>query len=79
MVVTNGHRERTPVPVAVSRAVARKADRPAVREVWRRDLVSGDSAVVLEDSTVVRLAGAYARTHPDAEPLAPDEDAETEG
>ncbi|HEU4631602.1 MAG TPA: hypothetical protein VFS08_17740 [Gemmatimonadaceae bacterium] len=42
--------------------------------VWRRDLVTGDSAVVFGDATVPRLALAYAREHPDDVPLEEDED-----
>lgn len=42
--------------------------------VYRRDLIAGDSAVVFEDTIVPRMARDYARTHPAARPLAPDED-----
>lgn len=42
--------------------------------LYKRDLIAGDSAVVFEDTIVPRMAREYARTHPDAHPLAPDED-----
>ena len=42
--------------------------------VYRRDLERGDSAIVFEDSIVPRVAREYSRSHPDAHPLAPDED-----
>ena len=42
--------------------------------LYRRDLVSGDSAVVFADTTVARVANAYARAHPDEDPLRPDDD-----
>lgn len=42
--------------------------------IYRRDLESGDSAVVLVDTLVPRIARAYARSHPDEEPLGPDEE-----
>jgi len=44
-----------------------------VQELWRRDLVSQDSALVLGDSLVPALAAQYARANPDQMPLAPDE------
>ena len=48
------------------------------QRIFRRDLVSGDSAVVFEDTTVARMADAYAISHPDETPLEPDEDASDE-
>jgi len=42
--------------------------------VYRRDLLSGDSALVFEDSIVPRIAREYAIAHPAARRLAPDED-----
>lgn len=45
------------------------------QRVWRRDLVRGDSLLVFEDSLVPRLAGEYARRHPEDIPLRPDGDA----
>jgi hypothetical protein len=42
--------------------------------LYRRDLITGDSAIVFEDTIVPRLAREYARNHPGAHPLAPDED-----
>ena len=44
------------------------------QQVWRRDLMNGDSAVVFEDTTVAGLERWYARTHPDDAPLDTDED-----
>lgn len=41
--------------------------------LWRRDLVTGDSAVVFGDGLVPRLAAEYARAHPEELPLEPDE------
>jgi hypothetical protein len=45
------------------------------QRIYRRDLVSGDSASVFEDTTVGRAAARYATRHPDDTPLLPDEDA----
>ncbi|HVX41379.1 MAG TPA: hypothetical protein VHB25_17575 [Gemmatimonadaceae bacterium] len=42
--------------------------------LYRRDLLSGDSVMVFADTTVPRVALAYARTHPDERPLDPDDD-----
>ncbi len=44
-----------------------------VNRVYRRDLVSGDSALVFADSTVLRDVMTYLRTHPNAERLEDDE------
>jgi hypothetical protein len=44
------------------------------QRVYRRDLLSGDSALVFIDTVVPRFASAYARAHPDERPLDPDED-----
>ncbi len=41
--------------------------------LYRRDLVSGDSVMVFADTTVPRVAMAYAHAHPDERPLDPDE------
>jgi len=46
----------------------------AAERVFRRELSSGDSAVIFEDSAVLGLAADYKRTHPAQRPLAPDED-----
>jgi hypothetical protein len=46
-----------------------------VSRIFRRDLVSGDSALVFADSTVLREAMAFVRAHPDAERLDEDEPA----
>jgi hypothetical protein len=44
------------------------------QRVYRRDLVSGDSLLVYEDTIVPRLAGLYARLHPDDVRVQPDDD-----
>ena len=46
----------------------------AAERVFRRELGSGDSAVIFEDSAVLSLAADYKRKHPGQRPLAPDED-----
>jgi hypothetical protein len=46
----------------------------AAERVFRRELASGDSAVIFEDSAVIALAADYKRRNPRARPLAPDED-----
>lgn len=46
--------------------------------LYRRDILTGDSAVVFADTTVPRIADAYARSHPDERPLTPDEDGEAD-
>ena len=45
------------------------------QRVYRRDLVSGDSALVYRDSIVPAAGRRWARLHPDESPLRPDEDA----
>lgn len=45
------------------------------QRVYRRDLISGDSVMMFEDSTVARLAAAYAAAHPGERPLAEDQEA----
>jgi hypothetical protein len=42
--------------------------------LYQRDLVTGDSSALFRDSLVSALADKYARKHPDAELLSPDED-----
>jgi len=44
------------------------------QRVYRRDLVSGDSLLVYEDTIVPRLAHTYARLHPDDVRVQPDDD-----
>lgn len=44
------------------------------QRLWRRDLITGDSVVVLGDSLVDAAARRWARRHPGAELLAPDEE-----
>ena len=39
--------------------------------LYRRDLLTGDSAIVFSDTVVENIADAYARAHPDERPLAP--------
>lgn len=45
------------------------------QRVYRRDLVTGDSALVFQDGEVPLLQRRYAAEHPDEAPLEPDEDA----
>lgn len=42
--------------------------------LYRRDLATGDSIVVFADTVVDRIAGTYARFHPDERPLGPDDE-----
>jgi hypothetical protein len=44
--------------------------------VFRRELATGDSTVIFDDTTVVRLAEQYHRQHPSARLLGPDDDPE---
>jgi hypothetical protein len=44
------------------------------QRLYQRDLVSGDSTEIFRDTVVPRLADKYARAHPEARQLAPDED-----
>ena len=44
------------------------------QKVFRRDLVTGDSLLLYQDTVVARLARLYGRLHPDDEPLRPDEE-----
>jgi hypothetical protein len=44
------------------------------QRIYRRDLLSGDSAAVFEDTTVGRAADRYAAQHPNDQPLGTDED-----
>ncbi|HJU89034.1 MAG TPA: hypothetical protein VJ672_06545 [Gemmatimonadaceae bacterium] len=44
------------------------------QKVFRRDLVSGDSVAVFEDSTIASFENWYAREHPDDRRLAPNDD-----
>jgi hypothetical protein len=44
------------------------------QRVYRRDLVSGDSLLVYEDTIVPRLSQLYARLHPDDARVQPDDD-----
>ncbi len=43
------------------------------QRVYRRDLVSGDSVLVFQDTIVPKLARLYARLHPSDQPLSPDD------
>lgn len=43
------------------------------QRVYRRDLVSGDSVLVYQDTVVPGLARLYARLHPSDAPLSPDD------
>ena len=42
--------------------------------VFRRELSSGDSAVIFEDTAIVKMAADYRRKHPTAPVLGPDDD-----
>jgi hypothetical protein len=44
------------------------------QKVYRRDLVTGDSVLLFQDTVVSRLARLYGRLHPDDEPLSPNEE-----
>jgi hypothetical protein len=48
------------------------------QRVYRRDLVSGDSLLVYQDTVVPRLAQQYARLHPSDQRLRPDDDPSNE-
>jgi hypothetical protein len=45
------------------------------QRIYRRDLVSGDSLLVYEDTIVPRLAAVYSRLHPDDARLQPSDEA----
>ena len=45
------------------------------QRIYRRDLLTGDSVVVLEDSTLAAIARDYAIAHPNEPRLAPDDEA----
>jgi hypothetical protein len=42
--------------------------------IFRRDLATGDSALIYDDSAIVRMAADYRRRHPRAPLLGPDDD-----
>ena len=44
--------------------------------VFRRELATGDSAIIFDDTTIVHLADQYHRQHPSAQLLGPDDDPE---
>ena len=44
------------------------------QRIYRRDLVSGDSLLVFEDTIVPHLAQLYARQHPDDQRIGPEEE-----
>src|SRR4029079_14019158 len=44
--------------------------------VFRRELASGDSALIYDDTTIVKMAEQYHRQHPSAPLLGPDDDPE---
>jgi len=46
------------------------------QRVFRRDLASGDSTLIFEDTAIVHLAEQYHRKHPSAPALGPDDDPE---
>src|SRR3954469_24224265 len=43
------------------------------QRLWRRDLITGDSIVVMSDTLIDAAARRWSRRHPDAELLDPDE------
>ena len=45
------------------------------QRVFRRDLITGDSVVIYEDTLIPQLASSYAARHPAERRLAPDEEA----
>lgn len=48
------------------------------QQVWRRDLVSGDSLLIFRDTTIEGIDRWYGREHPEDHPLGPDEDMDAE-
>lgn len=50
----------------------------AAERVFRREIATGDSAVIFEDSTILAMADDYRRKHPRATMLAPNEDPDEE-
>ena len=48
------------------------------QRVYRRDLITGDSLLLFEDTTIAGLAAWYARQHPDSRRLGPQEEASEE-
>lgn len=44
------------------------------QRIFRRDLVTGDSVAIFEDSTIAEFASWYAQEHPDDRALAPGDD-----
>lgn len=46
------------------------------QQVWRRDIVTGDSSLVFRDTTIEGIEHWYTRTHPHDHPLDPDDDSD---
>jgi hypothetical protein len=46
------------------------------QRLYRRDIATGDSTLIYADTSVARIAATYARTHPDEQPLGPDDEGE---
>ena len=46
------------------------------QQVWRRDIVSGDSSLVFRDTTIEGIERWYTRTHPHDQPVDPDDDSD---
>lgn len=44
------------------------------QRIFRRDLLTGDSTVLMQDTTLAAIARSYAAANPNETPLAPDED-----
>ncbi len=48
------------------------------QRIYRRDLLTGDSALVFDDTTITSLARWYVRRHPHERPLRPEENTDAE-
>lgn len=46
------------------------------QQVWRRDIVNGDSSLVFRDTTIEGIEHWYTRTHPRDHPVDPDDDSD---
>jgi len=46
------------------------------QQVWRRDIVNGDSSLVFRDTTIEGIEHWYTRTHPHDHPVDPDDDSD---
>lgn len=48
------------------------------QRIYRRDLITGDSSIVFDDTTITSVARWYAHEHPDDRPLRPEEETDVE-